>query len=150
MLTNKNRVPMIYITKTIGAASGLRIRCGKEVFYLRANNIRPKCPFAATQEAVPMDCSNTWVYFVFRNTKNHRRHTIPKTWSTPQTPSEAVTTLEQLTSLIQFVNDLSSMPTPPINEYSFSCDGFSGLYFFLGFIQDTVEDCVVAISKGGE
>lgn len=73
---------------------------------------------------------------------------MPKNWSIPQTPSEAVTTLDQLTSLIQFVSDLTAMPSAPINEYPFSQDGFSGLYFFLGFIQDTVEDCVVAISKG--
>lgn len=75
---------------------------------------------------------------------------MSKIWSTPQTPSEAVTTLDQLTSLIQFVNDLTAMPSPPINEYPFSQDGFNGLYFFLSFIQDTVEDCVVAISKGGK
>lgn len=72
---------------------------------------------------------------------------MPKIWSTPQTSSEAVNTLDMLVSLIQFVDDLTAMPSAPIDEYPFSKDGFSGLYFFLGFVQDTIGDCVNAITK---
>ena len=68
-------------------------------------------------------------------------------WQTPQTPGEAVDTLEKLTDVIQFIADLTAQPTLPINEYTFSQDGYSGLFFFLSFIQDTIHDCQVAISK---
>ncbi len=80
---------------------------------------------------------------------------MSKMWQPPQNADDAVNTLDMLSDLIQFVNDLTSQPSPPINEYTLSQDGYSGLYFFLCFIQDTIHDCQDAIhnkptNKGGE
>ena len=68
-------------------------------------------------------------------------------WQKPQTPGEAVDRLNMLSDTIQFIADLTAQPTLPINEYTFSQDGYSGLFFFLCFIQDTIHDCQDAISN---
>ena len=68
-------------------------------------------------------------------------------WQKPQTPGEAVDTLEKLTDVIQFITDLTAQPTLPINEYTFSQDGYTGLFFFLSFVQDTIHDCQDAIAN---
>ena len=72
---------------------------------------------------------------------------MPKNWEPPQTPEDAVNTLDKLSDTIQFIQDLTAQPSPPISEYNFSSEGFSGLYFFLGFVQDTIGDCLDAIHK---
>ena len=70
-----------------------------------------------------------------------------KMWQPPQNTSDAIDTMDKLSDLIQFFADLTAMPSAPIDEYPFSQDGFSGLYFFLGFIQKTIADCQDAIHK---
>lgn len=54
-------------------------------------------------------------------------------------------TLEEISSLLQFIKDLSAQPTPPKEEYSFSAEGYYGFYYFLGFLQDMIMDCHKAI-----
>ena len=70
-----------------------------------------------------------------------------KLFAPPKDAGDAVDTLDRLNDMLQFVGDLCVMPTPPINEYSFSQDGYSGLFYFLVFIQETLADCQAAISK---
>lgn len=73
-----------------------------------------------------------------------------KNWEPPNTAQEAMMTLEEISSLLQFVKDLSAQPTPPAEEYSFSPEGYYGFYYFLGFVQDKIEECHKAIHKNSK
>ena len=66
-----------------------------------------------------------------------------KNWVPPNTAQEAMMTLEEISSLLQFIKDLSAQPTPP----ELSAEGYYGFYYFLGFVQDMIEDCHKAIHK---
>lgn len=69
---------------------------------------------------------------------------ISKNWETPKTADDAMSTLEKLSALLQFVKDLTSQGGPS-EEYEFTDDGYCGLYYFLGFVQDITMDCHEAI-----
>lgn len=68
-------------------------------------------------------------------------------WQPPRSPGDAFEVLDKLSDLIQFIADLSVMPSQPINEYPFSEKGYSGMYYFLIFIQETLDNCMDAIHK---
>ena len=152
MLTNKNNLTNMGGTRSsLGAAScPATIRRGKGVF-LFIGQIIAQVSFAG--DGKRRSPSEPRVHFGFfysnKYSKIARRQTMSddRMWQKPQTPGEAVDTLEKLTDVIQFIADLTAQPTLPINEYTFSQDGYSGLFFFLCFIQDTIHDCQVAISK---
>ncbi|QII11224.1 hypothetical protein KsCSTR_18450 [Candidatus Kuenenia stuttgartiensis] len=65
----------------------------------------------------------------------------------PKSTGDAVDLIDRLNDLIQFIADLSVMPTTPDNEFSFSSNGYSGLYYFLIFLQETLENCNAVISE---
>ncbi|WKZ17518.1 MAG: hypothetical protein QY310_08720 [Candidatus Jettenia sp. CY-1] len=73
-----------------------------------------------------------------------------KNWQPPKTPQEAMMTLEEISSVLQFIKDLSVQPTSPAEEYSFSPEGYYGFYYFLGFVQDKIEECHQAIHKSSK
>lgn len=71
---------------------------------------------------------------------------LKKNWEPPNTAQEAMMTLEEISSLLQFIKDLSTHP-PCQESYDFSAEGYYGFYYFLGIIQDMIEDCHKAIHK---
>ncbi len=80
--------------------------------------------------------------------KIYRRHTMPKkNWESPQTLQNAADALENLSALLQFIKDLTAQPTPPAEQYDFSNQGYYGLYLFIGFCQDVLEDSMSCIHK---
>lgn len=73
-----------------------------------------------------------------------REMNISKNWETPQTAQDAMSTLEKLSALLQFVKDLTTQGGPS-EEYEFTDEGYYGLYYFPGFVQDITLDCHKAI-----
>lgn len=73
-----------------------------------------------------------------------------KNWEPPKTAQEAMMTLEEISSLLQFIKDLSTQSTPSRNEYELSAEGYYGFYYFLGFVQDMIMDCHKAIHKSSK
>ncbi|MDG6004978.1 MAG: hypothetical protein E3K29_03930 [Candidatus Brocadia sp.] len=73
-----------------------------------------------------------------------------KTWEPPKTLKDVPDTMDRLSALIQFVQDLTAQPTEPIAEYNFSSHGYSGFYLFLGIVQDTIEECNKTISDSSK
>lgn len=69
-----------------------------------------------------------------------------KNWEPPQTAQDAMLTLEKLSPLLQFVKDLTTQGAPS-EEYEFTDEGYYGLYYFLGIVQDMTWDCHKAIHK---
>ena len=152
MLTNKNTFTIVGGTrKTTGAAScpAIEIR-GEGVFLFIGQIISPSVIMSRGMEVVPCGTTSTLGLFLFhKNSKNYRRQIMSndRMWQKPQTPGEAADTLDKLSDVIQFIKDLTSQPTPPIDEYDLSSDGYSGLFFFFCFIQDTIHDCQDGISN---
>ncbi len=159
MLTNKHTHFKIGGTQSShGVASYPAIkRCGKGVFLFIGQIIARVSSYREVWRRSPCELRVILGLFLFpKYSYIIRRQIMPKIWQPPQNADDAVNTLDMLSDLIQFVNDLTAMPSPPINEYPLSQDGYSGLYFFLCFIQDTIHDCQDAIhnkltnSKGDE
>ena len=65
----------------------------------------------------------------------------------PKTADEAMIMLEDTSSLLQFIKDLCSQPTPYQDEYQFTAEGFSGFYGFLDIVQDNIQACHKAIQR---
>lgn len=72
-----------------------------------------------------------------------------KNWEPPNTRQDALMMLEEISSLLQFIKDLSTHP-PCQDSYDFSPEGYYCLYYFLGFVQDKIEECHQAISKNSK
>jgi hypothetical protein len=72
---------------------------------------------------------------------------MSKNWESPQTLQNAADALENLSALLQFIKDLTAQPTPPAEQYDFSNQGYYGLYLFIGFCQDVLEDSMSCIHK---
>ncbi|MCC6325702.1 MAG: hypothetical protein IT420_08710 [Candidatus Brocadia sp.] len=66
---------------------------------------------------------------------------LKKVWEPPKKLEDVPDTMDRVSALIQFVQDLTAQPTPPVAEYNFSSHGYYGFYLFLGFVQDMVEEC---------
>ena len=160
LLTNKNTAPILVSTrKTKGAAScPATERRGKEDFCFRANN-RVFDQIPALDKARVFSCREAWrwsplvprvhsgFFICLKTQKNQRRHTMPKNWEPPRTLQNAADTLENLSALLQFVKDLTAMPTKPADQYDFSDQGYYGLYLFTGFVQDTLNSCMDCIHR---
>jgi hypothetical protein len=142
---------MIGVTQIpIGAAScPATKRRGKEDFCFRAI-YKPECLHVARHGGgFRLDREYTRAFLFLNKLKTNRRYIMSKynMWQPPQTTSDAIESLDKLSDVIQFIKDLTSQPTPPIEEYDFSKDGYSGFYFFLCFIQDVIEASSDAISQ---
>lgn len=70
-----------------------------------------------------------------------------KNWVPLNTKQDTLMMLEEISSLLQFIKDLSTPPTSPAGEYSFSAKGYYGFYYFLDIIQDMLDNCHKAIHK---
>jgi hypothetical protein len=69
---------------------------------------------------------------------------MSKNWETPKTAQDAMLTLEKLSALLQFVKDLTTQGGPS-EEYEFTDQGYYGFYYFLGVVQDMLDECHKAI-----
>lgn len=139
------------IRTPIGAASCPAIEIRGEGVFLFIGQIKAQVSsYREVWRRLPIGPLITLGLILFpESSKTNRRQIMSnyKTWQPPQNTSDAIDTMDKLSALIQFVADLTSQPSPPINEYSFSEDGYSGLYYFLVFVQETIADCQDAIHK---
>lgn len=132
-------------------------RCGKEDNYrVKKSAARmshmdytgPSVFISRGMEVVSYDPTSTLGSILLpHNSKKHRRNIMYKLFASPQNAGEASDQLDRLNDLLQFIADLTAMPATPINEYSFSQGGYTGLYYFLVFIQETLAECNAAISQ---
>lgn len=72
-----------------------------------------------------------------------------KNWEPPNTRQDANFTLEKLSALLQFTKDLSTQQ-PNQESYDFTPEGYNGLYYFLSFVQDKIDECHQAIGKNSK
>ncbi|NUO10495.1 MAG: hypothetical protein HUU08_17870 [Candidatus Brocadia sp.] len=72
---------------------------------------------------------------------------LKKIWEQPKKLDDVYETMDRLSAVLQFVQDLTAQPTPPADEYDFSSPGYYGFYLFLGFVQDTIRDCMDVINE---
>lgn len=63
-----------------------------------------------------------------------------KNWEPPKTAQDAMLTLEELSALLQFVKDLTTQGGPS-EDYEFTDQGYYGFYYFLGIVQDMLDEC---------
>lgn len=133
--------------KIKGAASSLRIGCGKGEIYFRAENTKLECPHVARHGAVPLNCDNTRAFFIFTKYQNQRRHTMSRIWAEPRNKQDVIDRLENISSIIAFLTiTISQVKCAP--EYWLNNDGLFGLNNLLYFFEESLRDCSEVLSKG--